>query len=168
MSIGMYQASVPVLVRALGSLRHLLAKAAVHCESKKIDQAALIGFRLYPDMRPLSFQVQVACDMSKGCIARLAGVDAPKFEDNEQTFADFDARIDKTLAFIKSVGPAQIDGTEGKAVVLKTPRGDMNFEGLGYLQGFVIPNVYFHTATTYNILRHNGVEIGKMDFLGKP
>ena len=168
MSIGMYQASVPVLTRALGNLRHLMDKAATHCEARKIDQAALIGFRLYPDMRPLSFQVQVACDMSKGCIARLAGVDAPKFEDNEQSFSDFVARIEKTLAFIHSVNAAQIDGTEAKAVVLKTPRGDMHFEGLSYLQGFVIPNVYFHSATAYNILRHNGVEIGKMDFLGKP
>lgn len=167
-TLTMYSASVPVLMRALGNLRHLLAKASAHCEARKIDPATLIGFRLFPDMRAFSFQVQVACDMSKGCIARLSGTEAPKFEDNEQSFADFDARIEKTLSYIKSVAPSLIDGTEGKPIVMKTPRGELNFEGLSYLQNFVLPNVYFHIATAYNILRHNGVEIGKMDFLGKP
>jgi uncharacterized protein len=168
MSIGMYQASVPPLVRTLTNLRHILSKGAAHCEARKIDAAALVGFRLYPDMRPLSFQIQVACDMSKGCVARLSGLEAPKFEDNEQTFAEFDARIEKTLAFIQSASAAQIDGTETKLVVLKTPRGELAFEGLSYVQGFVLPNVYFHVTTAYNILRHNGVELGKFDYLGKP
>lgn len=168
MSIGMYQLLVPSTLRTLTNLRAILSKAAAHCEAKKIDPQALIRYRLFPDMLPFTFQVQVACDIPKGCVARLAGVEAPKFEDNEQTFAELEARIEKTIAFIKSVTPEQIDGTEAKAVTLKTPRGELNFEGLGYVQGFVLPNLYFHTATAYNILRHNGVELGKMDFLGKP
>ena len=168
MSIGMYQLAIPPIVRALENLRHLLSKGAAHCEARKIEPAALIHFRLFPDMRPLTFQVQVACDMAKGCVARLAGLEAPKFEDNEQTFADLESRIERTLAFVRTATAAQIDGTESKAVTLKTPRGDLNFEGLSYVQGFVLPNVYFHTTTAYNILRHNGVEVGKMDFLGKP
>ena len=168
MSIGMHQLAVSPVVRALENLRHILSKGAAHCESRKIDPAALIGFRLFPDMRPLTFQVQVACDMAKGCVSRLAGVEAPKFDDNEQTFSDLESRIERTLAFVRGVTASQMDGTEEKAVVLKTPRGDMNFQGLSYVQGFVLPNVYFHCTTAYNILRHNGVEIGKMDFLGKP
>jgi hypothetical protein len=168
MSIGMYQLAIPPVIRALENLRHLLSRGAAHCEARKIDPAALIQYRLFPDMRPLTFQVQVACDMGKGCVARLAGVEAPKFEDNEQTFADLESRIERTVAFLRGVSASQIDGTEDKAVTLKTPRGDLNFQGLGYVQGFVLPNVYFHCTTAYNILRHNGVEVGKMDFLGKP
>ncbi len=168
MSIGMYQASVPPIVRALENLRHLLSKASAHCEARKILPAALIQYRLFPDMRPLTFQVQVACDIAKGCVSRLSGVDVPKFEDTEQTFADLESRIDRTVAFVRSVPASQVDGSEEKPVTLKMPRGDMNFVGLSYLQGFVLPNVYFHCTTAYNILRHNGVEIGKTDFLGKP
>ena len=168
MSIGMYQLAIPPVVRALENLRHILTKGAAHCEARKIDPAALVQFRLYPDMRPLTFQVQVACDMAKGCVARLSGVEAPRFEDTEQTFKDLDSRIERTLAFLRSVSASQMDGSEDKAVTLKTPRGDLNFQGLGYVQDFVLPNVYFHCTTAYNILRHNGVEIGKMDFLGKP
>lgn len=167
MSLSMYQQSVPVLVRSLGNLRAFLAKAAAHCEARKIDPLALTSFRLYPDMFPMSRQVQIACDISKGCVARLSGVNAPVFEDTERTFAELDARIEKTLAYVRSVPADQIDGTEGKAIVIKTPRGDLNFEGQGYVQNFVLPNVYFHSATAYSILRHNGVEIGKMDFLGQ-
>lgn len=168
MSIGMYQLAIPPVVRALENLRHILARGAAHCEARKIDPSALIQFRLYPDMRPLTFQVQVACDMAKGCVARLSGGEAPKFEDNEQTFADLESRIDRTLAYLRGIKAEQIDDTEEKPVTLKTPRGDLNFQGLAYVQGFVLPNVYFHCATAYNILRHNGVEVGKMDFLGKP
>lgn len=168
MPIGMFQASVPPLTRALTQLRHVLAKGAAHGEARKIEESALVGFRLFPDMRPLSFQVQVACDMSKGCVARLAGVEAPKFEDTEKTFAELDARIERTLAFIATVNAAQIDGSEQKPITLKTPRGEMSFEGLGYVQYFVLPNVYFHVTTAYNILRHNGVELSKFDYLGKP
>lgn len=168
MSIGMYQLAVPTLLRALSNLRAVLAKADAHCAAKKIDPLVLTRYRLFPDMLPLTFQVQVACDMSKGCVARLSGVEAPKFEDNEQSFAELDERIERTIAFVKSVSPGQIDGTEAKAITLKTPLGELNFEGLNYVQSFVLANLYFHSATVYNILRHNGVELGKMDFLGKP
>lgn len=168
MPISMYDLTVPSLVRILTNLRGLLDKAAAHAEAKKVDPLALTRFRLYPDMLPFTFQVQVACDMSKGCVARLAGLEAPKFDDSEQTFAELSARIDKTLDFVRSARREQIEGTESKAVTLKSPRGDLNFDGQTYVQFFVLPNIYFHAATAYNILRHNGVEIGKMDFLGKP
>lgn len=168
MPLSMYDISVPNLVRALTNLHGLLDKAAAHAEAKKIDPLALTRFRLYPDMLPLTFQVQVACDIAKGCVARLTGVEAPKFEDNEQTFAELNTRIDKTLDFIRGAKREQFEGTESKPVTLKSPRGDLNFDGQSYVQFFVLPNVYFHAATAYNILRHNGVEIGKQDFLGKP
>lgn len=166
MSLTMYQTAVPPIVRALGSLRHVLAKGSAHCEAHKIDEAALIGFRLYPDMRPLVFQVQIAGDIAKGCVARLTGIEAPKFEDTERSFAELDERLARTLDFVKTATPAQFEGSESRSVVLKTPRGELKFEGLGYLQGFVLPNVYFHCTTAYNILRHNGVALGKMDYLG--
>ena len=168
MSLGMYQSSVPAMSRALGNLRKILAKSAAHCEARKIDPSALISFRLYPDMLPLVSQVRIACDMAKGSLTRLGGVEVPKFEDNEQTFADLDARIEKTLALLAAVTPAQIDGSEKRAVTIKTPKGDLTFDGQSYLQFFLLPNVYFHCTTAYNILRHNGIEIGKFDFIGAP
>ena len=167
MPLSLYQASVPVLIRNLNNLRAVLEKGAVHAEAKKLDPTTLLNFRLFPDMFPLSRQVQIACDMTKGCPARLAGVEAPKYEDNEASFADLYARIEKTVAYVKTFKPEQIDGNEERAIVLKTPRGDLNFTGLTYLQGFVLPNAYFHATTAYNILRHNGVEIGKQDYLGR-
>lgn len=166
MTISMYQASAPVLARMLTNLKNLLAKGEAHAAAKKFDASVLINGRLAPDMFALARQVQIATDLSKGCVARLAGVEPPKYEDNEATFAELAARIDKTIAYIKTFNAAQIDGSEDKAVVLKSPRGEMNFKGLDYLLHFVHPNVYFHITTAYNILRHNGVEIGKMDFLG--
>jgi hypothetical protein len=166
MTISMYQASVPVFIRMLGNLKSILQKGAAHAEAKKFDASVLVNSRLAPDMFALARQVQIATDMSKGCVARLADVEPPKYEDNEATIADLVARIDKTIAFIKTLSAAQIDGSEAKAVSLKSPRGEMNFKGLDYLLHFVLPNLYFHITTTYNILRHNGVEIGKMDFIG--
>jgi hypothetical protein len=168
MSISMYQASVPVLTRSLGNLVRLLEKGAAHAEAKKIDPAVLVNSRLYPDMFALARQVQIATDMAKGCAARLAAVEPPKYEDKEASFEDLIARVQKTIDYLKTFKPERIDGSETRDVVLKSPRGDMNFKGLAYLQGFVLPNVYFHVTTTYNILRHNGVEIGKMDFIGQP
>ena len=168
MSLGMYQSSIPALSRGLTNLRAILAKAASHCEARKIDPAVLIGFRLYPDMLPLVSQVRIACDMAKGSLNRLGGIEVPKYEDNEQTFAELDARIAKTLALLAAVTPAQIDGSEKRTVTIKTPKGDLNFEGQSYLQFFLLPNLYFHCTTAYNILRHNGVEIGKFDFIGAP
>lgn len=167
MSLTMYTASVPVLVRTLGNLRGILEKGAAHAEAKKLDETTLTGFRLFPDMLPLSRQVQIAGDMAKGCVARLAGVEPPRYDDTETRFAELIERVDRTLAYIKEFGPAQIDGSEDKPIVLKSPRGELNFVGQQYLQFFVLPNLYFHCTTAYNILRHNGVELGKADFLGR-
>jgi uncharacterized protein len=167
MNISMYQASAPRFSHGLRNLSALLDKAQGHCEAKKIEPAALATFRLYPDMFPLTRQVQIACDTAKGAVARLAGVEIPKHEDNEQTFAELRARIDKTVAFIDGVKPAQIDGSEEKEIVLKMRSGEVKLAGLQYLMASAYPNFYFHLTTAYNILRHNGVEIGKRDFLGK-
>ena len=168
MSISMYQVSVPVFVRALSNLRAILEKGAAHAEARKFKPEVLLNDRLAPDMHPLTRQVQIATDQVKGCAARLAGVEVPKFEDNEASFEDLYSRIDKTLAFVKSLKPEQIDGSENKDVSLPTPRGPLEFKGQPYLLFFVHPNLYFHCTTAYAILRHNGVELGKMDFIGKP
>ena len=164
----MYQASAPRFAAMLRNLSALLDKASAHCEAKKIDPAALTTFRLYPDMFPLTRQVQIACDTAKGAVARLAGAEIPKHEDTEQTFADLKARIAKTVDFIESVKAERIDGTEDKEIVLQMRSGERRFKGMPYLLGFAYPNFYFHITTAYNILRHNGVELGKLDFLGKP
>lgn len=165
--ISMYQASAPVFIRALGNLAHILEKGAAHAESHKIDPVVLLNSRLFPDMFGLIRQVQIASDTVKGCVARLAGLEPPKFEDNETSFAELDARVQKTIDYIKTFKPEQLDGTEQKTVTLKMRNGEMQFQGLPYLQGFVLPNMYFHIVTAYNILRHNGVELGKLDFLGQ-
>jgi len=167
MNISMYQASAPRFANMLKNLSALLDKAQAHAEAKKIDPVAFTAFRLYPDMFPLTRQVQIACDTAKGAIARLAGVEIPRHEDTEQIFAELKARIAKTVAFIESVKPAQVDGSEGREIVLKLRGQDVKFSGLQYLFGSAHPNFYFHVTTAYNILRHNGVEIGKRDFLGK-
>ena len=166
MSLGMYQTALPPAIRALTTLRHLLAKAAAHCEARKIDPSAVIGFRFFPDMLPFASQIRIATDMSRLCVWRLSGVEAPKFTDDEKSFAELDARVEKTLAFLSAALPPQIDGTEDKPITFKTGRGEVTLRGVDYVQRFVLPNVYFHTATTYDMLRHNGVEIGKADFLG--
>jgi hypothetical protein len=168
MAMSMYQASVPALAHMLKNLRNILEKAKAHVEAKKLDPSAFTGFRLFPDMFPLSRQVQIATDMSKGCVARLAGQEPPKWEDNEKTFDELLARVDKAIDFVKGFKPAQIDNTEEREVVLKSPRGEMKFKGQAFLNHFVLPNFYFHITTAYNILRHNGVELGKMDFIGQP
>ncbi len=164
----MYQASVPRFAAMLENLAAILDKAHAHCEARKIDPIALTAFRLYPDMFPFTRQVQIACDTAKGAVARLAGVEVPKHEDTEQTFAELKARIAKTLDFIRSVGAARIDGSEEREVVIRLRGQDTRFRGLQYLQNFAWPNFYFHVATAYVILRHNGVELGKRDFLGNP
>lgn len=167
MSISMYQVSVPVLSRNLNNLIGLLEKAQAHVEAKKIEADVLPSFRLYPDMLPLIKQVQIACDISKFGVARLAGVEAPKFDDSEKTLAELISRTRQTLEFVQSVKAEAIDGTEAKDITIPMRAGPMQFKGQAYLLGFVLPNVFFHVSTAYNILRHNGVEIGKMDFLGK-
>jgi len=166
MSLTMYQASIPVFVRMLGNLSAILDKAAAHAETKKIDPAIFVSARLAPDMFPLSRQVQIATDMVKGCAARLAGIDVPSYEDNETTFADLQERITKTVAFLQSVSASQIDGSEDRKITLKFGSKELNFLGQAYLLDFVLPNFHFHLTTTYAILRHNGVEIGKKDYVG--
>ena len=166
MSISMFKASVPPILHSLGSLRAILKKGAAHAEARKIDPSVLVNARLAPDMYPLSRQVQIASDVAKGGGARLAGVEAPKFEDKESSFPELIARIDKTEAFLKKLKASQIDGSEGRTITLTFPSGTWTFNGLDYLLGFVMPNLYFHLTATYAILRHNGVDVGKGDFLG--
>src|SRR5213075_920721 len=142
--------------------------AETHCAAKKIDPVALTTARLFPDMFAFARQVQIACDTAKGAVARLAGVDIPKHEDTEQSFAELKARIAKTLDFIESVGAAKIDGSDDKEIVLQMRSGERRFKGMQYLLGHAYPNFYFHVTSAYNILRHNGVEVGKAEFIGKP
>ncbi len=167
-AISMYQASVPRFINILGNFSGILDKAQAHIEAKKIADASLTAFRLFPDMLPLAMQVQIACDTAKGVVARLAGVEIPAYDDNEKTLADLKARVAKTIAFLQTFTPAQIDGTEEKAIVTKRGDKETHYKGLQFLMGHATPNFYFHIATAYNILRHNGVEIGKRDFLGNP
>ena len=167
MSLSMYQASVPRIVNMLTNLDHLLDKALVHIESKKWNETALTQFRLYPDMLPLTRQVQIACDTAKGVVARLAGVEIPAYEDNEVSFADLKQRIAKTIAFINGFSAAQIDGSEDKDIVTKRGDVETRYKGMQFLLNHAMPNVYFHVTTVYAILRHNGVEIGKRDYVGK-
>jgi hypothetical protein len=168
MTISMYQASAPRFANILNNLSAILARAKAHAEAKKIDEQVLTSSRLYPDMFALARQVQIACDTAKGAVARLAGVEIPKHEDTEKTFDELMARIGKTLAFIATVKAAQIDGSEDRDVVLKLRGKDVTFKGMQYLLGFAWPNFYFHVTTAYAILRHNGVELGKSDFIGNP
>ena len=168
MTISMYQASVPRFINILGNLSNILDKAQAHVEAKKIDAAVLPSYRLFPDMLPMTKQVQIACDAAKGVVARLAGIEIPVYEDNEATIADLKARVAKTIAFIRSVSQGQIDGTEDKDIVIKRGDKETHYKGMQFLLGHAVPNFYFHVATTYNILRHNGVEIGKRDYLGNP
>lgn len=168
MSISMYQTSAPRFANTLKNLAAILDKAQAHAESKKIDPLVLTSARLFPDMFALARQVQIACDTAKGAVARLAAVEVPKHEDTETSFAELKARIAKTLEFIAGVKPAQVDGSEEREILLKLQGRDVTFKGLQYLLGFALPNFYFHAATAYNILRHNGVELGKRDFIGNP
>ncbi len=166
MTISMYQASVPCFVRTLGNLSAILDKAQGHVDAKKIDPLALTSYRLFPDMLPMTRQVQIACDAAKGLVARLSGLENPVHEDSEKTLVELQARIAKTLAFVQSVTPAQLDGTEEKDIVVKRGDTETHYKGMQYLLGNALPNFYFHVTTAYNILRHNGVEIGKRDYIG--
>ena len=168
MKISMYQASAPRFANALRNLSAILDKAQEHAEAKKLDPAVLGSLRLIADMFPLARQVQVACDTAKGAVARLAGAEIPKYEDTEQTLAELKARIAWTLDFVASVPAAKIDGSEEREVVMKMRGQDVKFSGLQYLFGHAWPNFYFHVTTAYNILRANGVELGKRDFIGNP
>ena len=168
MTISMYQACIPRIDNMLQSLLHILEKAEQHIETKKWNEAALTQFRLYPDMLPLTKQVQIATDTAKGVVARLAGVESPVYADDEVTIAELKQRVSKTIAYVQGFTAAQIDGTEDKDIVTKRGDKETHYKGMQFLLGHAMPNLYFHITTTYAILRHNGVEIGKRDFLGTP
>lgn len=166
MTLSMYQASVPVLVRQLRALSDLLAKGEQHAREAGVDPRALLEARLAPDMFPLPRQVQIATDMAKGGVARLAGRDVPAYADEESNFAELRARIEKTIAFIESVPADTIDGSEDRDITLVIAGNEMPFKGQPYLLHFVLPNVFFHATAAYALLRHKGVPLGKRDFLG--
>jgi len=166
-NISMYQACVPVFVRVLNNLAAIVEKAAAYAESRKIDPAALINFRLFPDMLPFAKQIQIATDNAKAGAARLAGTEPPRYEDNETTFPELIERLRKTVAFLETLKAEQIDGSEDKTITWKTQGGSRSMQGLPYLLHQVTPNVYFHATTAYAILRHCGLDIGKQDFLGR-
>ena len=168
MKISMHQASAPRFANALRNLSAILDKAQAWSEARKIDPVVPGGLRLIADMFPLSRQVQVACDSAKGAVARLAGIDIPKHEDTEQTLADLKQRITKTIDFILSVSPDKVDGSEERPVTLRLGGRDVSFTGIQYLLGIAYPNFYFHVTTAYDILRANGVELGKRDYIGTP
>lgn len=167
-AISMYQASVPRFANMLKNLSALLDKAAAHADARKIDPSVLLQARLFPDMLPMLRQVQIACDNAKGCAARLADVDVPKHEDTETTFEQLQGRIQRVQDFLSSLSAEQIDGSEDRDIHLKLGPREVEFKGLQYLCGFALPNFYFHVTTAYDILRHNGVELKKSEYLGQP
>lgn len=166
MSLSMYSASVPVFVRMFGNLLVWLDKAEAHAAARKFEPSVLLAARLAPDMLPFSKQIQIASDTAKFGVARLAGVESPKFEDNETTLDELRERVRKTLAFVQSVPAGLIEGTEEKDVVIPRRDGPITLKGEFYLKHYVLPNLYFHLTTAYALLRHNGVELGKSDYLG--
>jgi hypothetical protein len=166
MSLSMYQASIPAFVQMLNSLSAILDKAEAHAQKRKIEPDVLLTYRLAPDMLPFVRQIQIAADLAKGAAARLAGVEVPKHDDTEKTFADLKARLAKTVAFVQSFKPSEIDGSEDRDIKLTLGEHTMSFRGQPYLVHFVMPNFYFHCTTAYDILRHCGVELGKRDFIG--
>ena len=166
MSLTMYQASAPAFLQMLRSLAAILGKAEAFATERKIDPAVLLNYRVAPDMFPLIRQIQIVTDHAKGCCARLAGIEVPRYADDEASFADLRARIARTIAFIEGIPPSAIDGSEDRAIEIRVGGQSMQFEGQAYLLGFVLPNLYFHATAAYAILRHGGLAIGKRDFLG--
>jgi hypothetical protein len=162
----MYDVSIPIFTLSLTNLSAILDKAASHEQSKKVDPKVIPQARLIVDMLPLSAQIQIACDTAKGAAARLAGVEVPKHEDTEATLAELNARVAKTLDFVKTIKPEQLQGAETREIVLKFPQTTLKFTGIDYLTNFVLPNFFFHVTTAYALLRKNGVDLGKRDFLG--
>ena len=158
---------VTVLGRALDNLRAILAKGKAHAQERKVDEAVFLNSRLYPDMFQLTRQVHVATDVARGAAARLSGAEPPTYENNEQTFDELIARIDKTLAYLGTLSPAQIDGSEQRDITLKVGPNMRSFKGQVFLLHYAMPNFYFHVTTAYDILRHCGVNIGKRDFIGQ-
>lgn len=166
MTISMYQVSIPRFVHMLNNLAAILDRAQAYAEAKKIDAATLPSARLYPDMLPLTSQVRIACDTAKRAAAMLAGVDNPAYEDNETTLPELKARVERTIGFLNTIRAAQVDGTENREIVVKVGGKDTPFKGMQFLLARAIPNFYFHVTTAYAIFRHNGVDVGKMDFVG--
>jgi len=164
----MHSASIHYFVRALNNLSAILQKGAAHAKEKDIDPSILVTDRLFPDMFPLSRQVQIACDVSKGAAARISGIEAPSHEDNESSFEELIARINKTIEFLNSLPTDKINGTEEKEIKFQAGPYELDFTGATYLSTWALPNIYFHVTTTYNILRHNGVALGKIDYVGAP
>lgn len=167
MKISMYEACVPPGIRMMNNLATVLEKAIAHAEAKKFEPDVLVNARLAPDMFPLSRQVQIASDAVKAGAARVAGVEPPSFEDNEKSLAELVARARKTAAFLETLKPAQFEGAEDRNVQWKTRSGEKSMRGLPYVLHQMLPNLHFHCTTAYDILRHNGVELGKMDYLGR-
>ena len=167
MTISMYAASIPVFKQMLGSVNDILGKVQSHCAEKKIEQQVLLSSRLFPDMLPLGRQVQIACDFARGVSARLAGIDVPTNDDKEETVEELQALIAKTLTFLDTLTPAQFDASEDRQIVTRpgTPK-EKRFSGQNYLLTYGLPQFFFHVTTTYGILRHNGVELGKRDYMG--
>ena len=166
MAVSMSQMSLPVFVRHLTGLAGCLKKAQTLYSEKKYDEATLISYRFHPDMFNFARQVQAATDHAKGCASLLAGLEAPKYEDSEKNLADLIARVEKTIAYLNTIKPAQIDGSEEKTVTVKMRDRELTYKGLDLLLKRSMPNFYFHCTTAYDILRHNGVELGKRDFMG--
>jgi hypothetical protein len=166
MTISMYQASVPVFIRALTNTKAMLQKAAAHAQARKIDESVLLNARLYPDMLPFTKQVQIASDFARGTSARLSGVEPPAFEDNEKTFAELIARVDRTIEYVRTLKATAIDGSEAREIVRPVRGQPKTFTGINFLLQYALPNFWFHTTTGYAILRHNGIELGKGDFIG--
>jgi len=166
MAYTIYEASIPVMVRALGNLSKIIDKAVAQAKAEDKPLADLLEARLAPDMHPFTRQIQIASDTAKGAGARLAGIEAPAMADTETTFPELQARIAKTIDFLNSVRPEQLAGAEDREIVLKFPNGEMTFSGREYVAGFVLPNLFFHVTTAYALLRHKGIAIGKRDFLG--
>ena len=166
MTLSLYDVSVPVFTRSLKALDTILGKAAAHAEARKIDPSVFLQARLAPDMFPLVRQAQLATDFAKGGAGRLAGVELPKYPDDEKTFAELSERIAKTLAFIGSLNRSQFDGAETREIVMSIRGEERRFVGQPFLLHNAMPNFFFHLTTAYAILRHNGVELGKMDFIG--
>ena len=163
----LYDVSIAPLIRNLHNLKHILQQGEAYAEQKKTDPQVLLNSRLFVDMYPLTKQVQLVSDMSKGAGARLAGIEIPQYADDEDSFEKLYARIDKTVAFLQQITARQLTGAAAKEVTLTIRKVDLTFTGLDYLEKWAMPNVYFHTTTAYNILRHLGVPLGKTDFLGQ-
>ena len=166
MAISLHQISVPIFIRHLTGLVNCLKKAQTLYAEKKFDEGTLLSYRFYPDMFSFARQVQAATDHARTCSSLLSGVEAPKFEDNEKTLADLIARVEKTIAYLNGLKADQVNGAEGKSVTVKMRDRELNFTGLDLLENRSLPNFYFHCTTAYDILRHNGVELGKRDFMG--